>query len=108
MWLCKNASSISQFLRIVYSELRVLRRCSTKSDGKNTRVDSSLPDLPEPPTTCCMSACANCVWIEYANKLNDIFRDGGGKSLEIIEENITDPNMKAFLIMEVKIACRKK
>jgi hypothetical protein len=55
-----------------------------------------------------MSACPNCVWIEYANQLNELFRDGGEKSLKIIEEKVTDPNMKAFLITELRIASMKK
>jgi len=37
-----------------------------------------------------------------------MFRDGGEKSLKIIEEKVTDPNMKAFLITELKIASMKK
>lgn len=89
-----------------------LRSCSTKQE-KDNEIKSKSPsiddkDIPEAPSTCCMSACPNCVWIEYANQLNDIFRDGGETSLKIIEEKVTDPNMKAFLITELKIASMKK
>lgn len=79
------------------------RSCHSKNDGcTNDNLDDI--ELPDVPTTCCMSGCANCVWIEYANKLNEIFKDGGEKSLKIIDEKITDPNMKAFLKMELKLS----
>lgn len=78
---------------------KINRLCGT--NNKKCSIDNlQLPDIP---TTCCMSACANCVWIEYANKLSEILGDGGEKSIEIINEKITDPNMKAFLITELKI-----
>lgn len=108
MWFRENVLFTSHFLRIINYVLRVQRNCSVKNNSENICNESSLSDFPEPPSTCCMSACANCVWINYANKLNAIFRDGGENSLKIINEKIEDPNMKAFLITEVKIACRKK
>lgn len=92
-------STHSKFLEIIR------RYCEQKKDISEEKDDIKLPD---PPTTCCMSACPNCVWIEYANELNSIFRDGGGKSAQIIQEKITDPNMKAFLLMELKILNSKK
>lgn len=90
-------------LRVLSLEYRLFRFCHSKNDEtKHDKLDDIV--LPDIPTTCCMSGCANCVWIEYANKLNEIFKDGGEKSLKIIEEKITDPNMKAFLKMELKLS----
>lgn len=93
--------------RLPVSQLKycLSRSCHSNNGGI---TDDKLDDikLPDVPTTCCMSGCANCVWIDYANKLNEIFKDGGEKSLKIIEEKITDPNMKAFLKMELKLASK--
>lgn len=61
------------------------------------------PELPEEPTTCCMSGCANCVWIDYAEKIKQILVDKDSKYIsKIILDKIQDPNMKAFLSMELK------
>jgi len=56
---------------------------------------------PDEPTTCCMSGCANCVWIEYAEVMAARYKDGGQKARQAIA-NIQDPMMKAFLTMELK------
>lgn len=64
-------------------------------------LDSDL-EIPEPPTTCCMSGCMNCVWIEYAEKLTKMFQDGGEKAQKEIMEKVTDTNMQAFLSMELR------
>lgn len=50
-----------------------------------------------------MSGCANCVWLDYAEKLNQYFRDGGDRALKEIEEKVTDPNVKAFIMQEVRM-----
>uniref|UniRef100_A0A1B6DN76 Oxidoreductase-like domain-containing protein n=1 Tax=Clastoptera arizonana TaxID=38151 RepID=A0A1B6DN76_9HEMI len=57
--------------------------------------------LPDEPTTCCMSGCANCVWIQYAEELTKIFKDGK-MSQEIILKKVSDPNMQAFLMTELR------
>lgn len=57
---------------------------------------------PEEPTTCCMSGCANCVWIQYAEEMRKFYADGGEKAREMILNKVTDPNTKAFLMMELK------
>lgn len=58
--------------------------------------------LPDEPTNCCMSGCANCVWIEYAKQLTKIYSDGGSTAQKLILEKITDPGLKVFLQMELK------
>lgn len=61
------------------------------------------PELPKEPTTCCMSGCANCVWIEYAEKVKHILVDNDSEQIrKMVLDKIQDPNMKAFLSMELK------
>lgn len=66
------------------------------------------PDIPEEPTTCCQSGCNNCVWIEYATKLTEIFEDGGEEAQKRILEKISDPALKAFLQMELRALNARK
>uniref|UniRef100_A0A182PP41 Oxidoreductase-like domain-containing protein n=1 Tax=Anopheles epiroticus TaxID=199890 RepID=A0A182PP41_9DIPT len=58
--------------------------------------------LPPEPTTCCMSGCQNCVWIQYAADLTKILDDGGEKAREIVLEKISDPSLKMFLKLELQ------
>ncbi|GAB1599307.1 oxidoreductase-like domain-containing protein 1 [Argonauta hians] len=60
---------------------------------------SKLP--PDPPTDCCMSGCANCVWITYAEEMKKYYcSDGVEKALKEIEA-IEDVSLKAFLKVEL-------
>jgi len=65
------------------------------------------PALPEEPTTCCMSGCANCVWIEYAQEVSKILGDGGESAKERIMKKVQDPNLRAFLLLELKSMPKK-
>jgi len=50
-----------------------------------------------------MSGCANCVWIEYAEQVKTLLADNESKKVvQQILDKIQDPNMKAFLSMELK------
>ncbi|KAK9885190.1 hypothetical protein WA026_010697 [Henosepilachna vigintioctopunctata] len=93
---------------------RILRRnksfqkqseSSMKSNKPQKLVvdDAKYTELPEEPTTCCMSGCANCIWLEYAEKLSKIFGDGGDKAIQEINNKVNDPNLKAFLLQELKL-----
>ncbi|XP_063869344.1 oxidoreductase-like domain-containing protein 1 isoform X2 [Scylla paramamosain] len=61
-----------------------------------------------PPTTCCGSGCPNCVWVEYAEKLADLYCDGGLEAERTIERDVMDPNLKAYILMEVRLNTRQK
>lgn len=55
---------------------------------------------PEIPLYCCNSGCPNCVWIEFMAEMTEAFSDGGDRAQKLIEE-IEDPSMKAFLLLEL-------
>lgn len=65
-------------------------------------VPLTLEELEE-PTTCCMSGCANCVWIEYAEKLSALMKGSQSDVQKMIMEKVQDPNMRAFLSMELRM-----
>ncbi|CAG7834565.1 unnamed protein product [Allacma fusca] len=59
----------------------------------------------EPPTNCCMSGCANCVWIEYAENLAKAYSkpELSKERIKMELESIEDQNIKAFIMMELRI-----
>jgi len=71
-----------------------------EASKKENLGNASLP--LEPPVTCCMSGCANCVWITYAEELSKFYQDGGSQARAAIEAGVTDPCLKAYLLMELK------
>lgn len=74
------------------------------SSGVKLKTEAVVPGKgppPEAPTTCCMSGCANCVWIEYAEAMKKYYTDGGGRAREAIERDVTDPGLRAFLLLEI-------
>lgn len=72
-----------------------------KSTEKNESEVSSIDDISE-PTNCCMSGCANCVWIQYAEKLSATLEKSDVDVQKLIMDKVQDPNMKAFLSMELR------
>ncbi|XP_045123426.1 uncharacterized protein LOC123511520 isoform X2 [Portunus trituberculatus] len=105
----------------------ITRRKSNKptplpDKGASVKNNSGQPTLPNPcelrdpqsdmqvlpPTTCCGSGCPNCVWVEYAEKLADLYCDGGLEAERTIERDVTDPNLKAYILMEVRLNTRQK
>ena len=74
-----------------------------ENENKETKksVERDYSNPPEPPTTCCMSGCPTCVWLEYAEEISQFYKDGGSKAKEAIEKDIHDPSLKAFLLFEL-------
>ncbi|XP_055325317.1 oxidoreductase-like domain-containing protein 1 [Sitodiplosis mosellana] len=79
---------------------------SGTSDGKTTTGQSTNAadeKIPPPPTNCCMSGCANCVWIQYAEKVSSKLQGGSDAVREIIMNEVQDTNMRSFLEMELRL-----
>lgn len=75
---------------------------SSSSNGASDlpSIDGKGPPPEEPPAgLCCMSGCANCVWLEHAKELMKYYDDGGVKAEEALKK-IKDPSLKAFLKFE--------
>lgn len=58
--------------------------------------------IDEPPTTCCQSGCAQCVYIAWAEAITAKMQNAGPEIAERILKNIEDPSMKAYLELELK------
>lgn len=56
---------------------------------------------PDPPLDCCMSGCANCVWIKYAEEMRDYYCEEGLEKAWKDIEKIEDANLKAYLKLEL-------
>ncbi|XP_063240988.1 oxidoreductase-like domain-containing protein 1 isoform X1 [Bacillus rossius redtenbacheri] len=80
------------------------RRCASRGRGTDDTDGTEEPELelPEEPTNCCMSGCTNCVWIAYAERLGQVFRDGGRRARETVLSRVSDPSMRAFLLTELR------
>ena len=68
---------------------------------------SEVPVSPPLPGPCCMSGCANCVWLAYAEEMISYYEVLGKKLemselLKTLDDNVEDPMVKAFLTMELK------
>ncbi|XP_054089053.1 oxidoreductase-like domain-containing protein 1 isoform X2 [Zeugodacus cucurbitae] len=70
-----------------------------------TRILTQLPEnikLPPTPKPCCLAGCTNCVWVEYAHKLADLFHGYDEKAQEIVLNKVPDPVLRSFLKVELK------
>ncbi|KYQ53793.1 Uncharacterized protein C17orf90 [Trachymyrmex zeteki] len=101
-------SSILRSRLIISKSLCYYRRNSSIQKDDEARTDHakkiSMDDLTE-PTNCCMSGCTNCVWIKYAERLSNMIEKSNIDLQKAIFDKVQDPNMKAFLEMELR--CRK-
>jgi len=71
-------------------------------DDESEKKEAKPPVAPL-PGMCCMSGCANCVYLEHAQALLEFYKGGGKeKALEIIEREVEDESLKAYLKLEIK------
>ena len=83
---------------------------ATSNDSTDSN-DTLLTKLEPPTNLCCMEGCVNCVWIEYVENMAKEY-SRKNQTLDIqeiidqIENDISDPNVRAFIILEVKSKTR--
>lgn len=124
-WLCYGTvSRFTQHFNVLFRYLYKLGATLCKMRNANKMLNRFLCEnvngddpkdaqpkkekvFPEAPTTCCMSGCANCVWLEYAEKLSEYFKDGGERAIKEINERVDDPNIRAFLLQELRSRSKK-
>nr|CAD7412486.1 unnamed protein product [Timema poppensis] len=67
-------SGFSSKLRPINMTIQMVNSFTTTTENAGEDSSDDLK-LPEEPTNCCMSGCANCVWIVYAEELKLRERD---------------------------------
>lgn len=68
-----------------------------------TSVDK-LVELPETPNPdlCCRSGCDNCIWIQYALKLDQFCAGQGEQCLKELDRQIDDPSIRAYIRLQIR------
>ncbi|XP_073944989.1 uncharacterized protein isoform X2 [Choristoneura fumiferana] len=87
--------------------------CTTQSDAEAEKEKelariAKYASIDEPPTACCQSGCANCVFIVWAETVSKKLDNAGPEIVEKILERVEDPSMKAYLELELRIRGLKK
>ena len=55
-----------------------------------------------------MSGCVNCVWLDYADEVSKYYEVKGSNMskediIKDIESQLSDPMLKAFILLELKM-----
>ncbi|CAF2758694.1 unnamed protein product [Rotaria sp. Silwood2] len=95
---------INDFIRIFHTQSFQLLKHSLcrRWQSSASSYDPKYSDLI-PPTTCCMSNCANCVWISFAEEVAQRYPHS---SIEVIDDvlkrYIDDKSFREFLEFEIR------
>ncbi|KAJ8730357.1 hypothetical protein PYW07_017395 [Mythimna separata] len=106
--------NVSRLPAIIRHKNYLIRPCTTTSqasdDEKQKELERIAKDasIDEPPTSCCQSGCSNCVFIVWAEAISAKMQNAGLEVSEKILKMVEDPNMKAYLEMELRMRGLKK
>lgn len=108
MWQGKKLLNPSNSIRILLARTRTIREDSQLGDPhleskEETKGEEKKPPIIPPPPLelCCMSGCQNCVMIQYAEELINMYGDDSAAGAAL--EEIPDEGLKAFLKMELML-----
>ena len=102
----KTGGSTANLAHLLLDEQIKIETRATSNDSTESS-DTLLTKLEPPTNLCCMEGCVNCVWIEYVENMAKEY-SRKNQTLDIqeiidqIENDISDPNVRAFIILEVK------
>ncbi|XP_047995536.1 oxidoreductase-like domain-containing protein 1 [Leguminivora glycinivorella] len=90
-----------------------IKYCTAKTEAeieKEKELERLANDasIDEPPTACCQSGCANCVFIVWAETLTKKMNNAGPEIAEKIMKSVEDPSMRAYLELELRLRGVKK
>ncbi|XP_045497580.1 oxidoreductase-like domain-containing protein 1 [Colias croceus] len=97
----------------VAQNLNSFRLCTNTADTDDEKEKEierikSNASLDEPPSACCQSGCANCVFIVWAEALTQKMENAGPEIAEKILKMVDDPSMRAYLELELRMRGLKK
>ena len=101
--------SHSQFCSETFSikKRSEIQKVSKEQGPQSPKSPLQSTQPPAVPTTCCQSSCPNCVWLDYAEKLSQYYADGGAEAMKAINRDIEDPNLREYLLFELRIKSSK-
>ncbi|XP_063533568.1 oxidoreductase-like domain-containing protein 1 [Cydia strobilella] len=91
--------------RIEYCTIKTEAEIEKEKELERIANDASID---EPPTACCQSGCANCVFIVWAETLSKKMNNAGPEIAEKIMKSVQDPCLRAYLEMELRLRGVKK
>ncbi|KAL4714505.1 hypothetical protein ACJJTC_017568 [Scirpophaga incertulas] len=80
---------------------------SEEEKQKELERISQNASIDDPPTACCRTGCANCVFIVWAETLAKQMQDAGPEITDRVLKMVEDPSMKAYLEMELRLRLQK-
>ncbi|XP_039754211.1 oxidoreductase-like domain-containing protein 1 [Pararge aegeria] len=95
----------------LYQKLLYCNNQTNEADDEKEREIERIKknaSFEEPPTACCRSGCANCVFIVWAEALTSNMENAGPEIAEKIMKSVDDPSMRAYLELELRIRGLKK
>ncbi|XP_038211926.1 uncharacterized protein LOC119832334 [Zerene cesonia] len=92
------------------NSFRPYTNTADSDDEKEKEIEriKTNASLNEPPTACCQSGCANCVFIVWAEALTQKMENAGPEIAEKILKMVDDPSMRAYLELELRMRGLKK
>ncbi|CAG4979336.1 unnamed protein product [Colias eurytheme] len=103
---CSLLNPVAQSL----NSFRLCTNTTDTDDEKEKEIEriKSNASLDEPPSACCQSGCANCVFIVWAEALTQKMENAGPEIAEKILKMVDDPSMRAYLELELRMRGLKK